>query len=185
MEGVITISNGIGPVIGGVLSEKASWRVCFWLNLPLGKFIHSLTPIPLSDLCLCTSILNYRLIFFRSFTGALTLVVVIFFLPLKAIKGDYRKKLSQIDYGGSILTILATTLLLLPLNWAGTTYAWNSPNVLGCLLGSLGLFILLGLWEWKVAVIPVINPAVFSSSTVNAVFGVTFIAGMVILTQLF
>lgn len=27
MEGTIAISNGVGPLLGGVLSEKASWRV--------------------------------------------------------------------------------------------------------------------------------------------------------------
>lgn len=35
LEVVIAISNGIGPVLGGVISEKASWRYIFWLNLPL------------------------------------------------------------------------------------------------------------------------------------------------------
>lgn len=35
LEVVIAISNGIGPVLGGVISEKASWRYIFYLNLPL------------------------------------------------------------------------------------------------------------------------------------------------------
>lgn len=33
MFGIASIS---GPLIGGALSDKLSWRVCFWLNLPLG-----------------------------------------------------------------------------------------------------------------------------------------------------
>lgn len=124
IEGNITISNAIGPLIGGVLSEKASWRYLFWLNLPL---------------------------------SAITILVIAFCLPLKRVKGNIKKKLGQIDYGGSVLTVLATTLLLLPLNWGGTTYAWNSAPVLGCLISSFVVFVLLFLWEWKVAEIPIIN----------------------------
>ncbi|EGV61709.1 hypothetical protein CANTEDRAFT_109342 [Yamadazyma tenuis ATCC 10573] len=30
-----TLGNGIGPLIGGVLSEKASWRWTFWISCPI------------------------------------------------------------------------------------------------------------------------------------------------------
>ncbi|KAJ3853512.1 major facilitator superfamily domain-containing protein [Lentinula lateritia] len=33
--GVIALGYAFGPVIGGVLAEKASWRWCFWVTLPL------------------------------------------------------------------------------------------------------------------------------------------------------
>lgn len=32
---MIAVSNGVGPVFGGAISEKASWRYIFWINLPL------------------------------------------------------------------------------------------------------------------------------------------------------
>ncbi|KDQ59098.1 hypothetical protein JAAARDRAFT_652302 [Jaapia argillacea MUCL 33604] len=34
-EGIAAISNGIGPVLGGVFSQYTTWRWAFWLNLPL------------------------------------------------------------------------------------------------------------------------------------------------------
>src|SRR5664279_6079008 len=34
--GVIGISIGLGPVVGGVLIESVGWRGIFWINIPIG-----------------------------------------------------------------------------------------------------------------------------------------------------
>ncbi|KAI0688463.1 major facilitator superfamily domain-containing protein [Cytidiella melzeri] len=33
--GIISIGYALGPLIGGILAEKVSWRWCFWVTLPL------------------------------------------------------------------------------------------------------------------------------------------------------
>jgi hypothetical protein len=48
---------------------------------------------------------------------AIGMVVCVFALPLKAVKGDIKSKLKKIDYGGSALTLAWAVLILLPLSW--------------------------------------------------------------------
>lgn len=65
---------------------------------------------------------------------ALSMLVVIFFLPLKHVKGNIRDKLRKVDYYGSGLTLAWAILILLAISWGGTQYSWSSAAVLAPLL---------------------------------------------------
>jgi EmrB/QacA subfamily drug resistance transporter len=41
--GVVGISLGLGPVVGGVLVETVGWRSIFWINIPIGLAAIALT----------------------------------------------------------------------------------------------------------------------------------------------
>lgn len=41
--GVVGVSLGLGPIVGGVLTETVGWRSIFWINIPIGLAAIGLT----------------------------------------------------------------------------------------------------------------------------------------------
>ncbi|KAI9051065.1 hypothetical protein LZ554_005173 [Drepanopeziza brunnea f. sp. 'monogermtubi'] len=105
LSSMFGISSVVGPLLGGVLTDKVSWRWCFWINLPFGA----------------VSIVAVWFFFKppqRKDSG----------LTLK-------QKILEIDLLGALFLICAIVCLLLALQWGGTEYAWKNSKVWGCLLG--------------------------------------------------
>ncbi|KIJ64377.1 hypothetical protein HYDPIDRAFT_175698 [Hydnomerulius pinastri MD-312] len=152
IAGVTALGYAIGPPVGGAISQRVSWRWCFWVNLPV------------SLLAIC---------------------VVILVLPLKSVEGDFKRKLLAVDYLGAGLTLIGSTLLLLPLIWGGVTFPWNSPIVLVPLcLGVLVVF-LFCIWEWKGARLPIVPMHIFKHVTVTGVYITMFANGFIFFSSLY
>ena len=105
LSSMFGISSVVGPILGGVLTDRASWRWCFWINLPFGG------------------------------VALLTVFFFFQNPERKHNDMSFREKLKQIDLLGALFLICGIVCLLLALQWGGSTYPWHDSKVWGCLLG--------------------------------------------------
>ncbi|EFY84810.1 putative aflatoxin efflux pump AFLT [Metarhizium acridum CQMa 102] len=97
---VFGISSVVGPLIGGAFTERATWRWCFYLNLPVGAvafamlflFMHPADP--------------------------------------KHEPATVKQQLVRLDPLGTFFFVPSVVCLLLALQWGGSTYAWNSWRII-------------------------------------------------------
>ncbi|VUC23481.1 unnamed protein product [Clonostachys rosea] len=103
------ISQMIAPTLGGVFTDRLTWRWCFWINLPLGAAtaltIFFFLKLPNNEK-------NDR-------TGNSV--------------ANIKEFLNKLDLLGSLCLMPFLVCLLLALQWGGTTYAWSNWRVILCL----------------------------------------------------
>ncbi|EAT81737.1 hypothetical protein SNOG_11238 [Parastagonospora nodorum SN15] len=100
---------------------------------------------------------SWRWIFrLNLFMSVLTTSCVVFFMPLRKVTGDWKKKVAAIDFFGAFLALAGSALLVLALTWAGGEHAWYSRHVIATL--TIGIFVSLCfvLWQWKGTRVPLV-----------------------------
>ncbi len=84
-----------------------------------------------------------------------------------------------IDYLGAGLLVAAAVPMLLGFSWAGTTYPWSSPEIVGLFVFAAAMWVAF-VWREMRAAEPVVNPRLFQNSvfTVSATATALQSAGM-------
>ncbi len=110
---------------------------------------------------------SWRWVFYVNLpVGIAALAVAIVALP-----GHVTVHKHRIDYSGAAILVAAAVPLLLGFSWAGSEYAWGSPQVIGLFAFSAVMIVAFYLREMRAAE-PVINPRLFQ----NRVFSVSALA---------
>ena len=98
----------MGPVLGGVFTDKVTWRWCFYINLPFGTITVAAIIFLLQN--------PHR----------------------KEINKTIKQRLNELDFLGPIFFIPAIICILLALQWGGSLYPWKSPIIIGLCGGFAG-----------------------------------------------
>ncbi|KAH6715640.1 major facilitator superfamily domain-containing protein [Leptodontidium sp. MPI-SDFR-AT-0119] len=136
-----------GPLIGGLLTEFASWRWCFYINIPSGgiaAFLLAIIPFPGEKNTTTT-------------------------------KQPLLQRLLKLDLVGFFFFAPAAMMLIFAIEWGGTMYLWNSPTIIGLFVGCGATFLVFVAWEHHVgagAMIPlsIIRRRVIWSSCLYMLF---------------
>ncbi|KAM7223076.1 Major facilitator superfamily domain containing protein [Rhypophila decipiens] len=123
----------VAPLLGGALAASdATWRWCFYLNLPLG------------------GLAVFILLIFCHLPEKIT--------TLASQTSSWKDKMNEMDIPGTGILIPSVVSLLLALQWGGASqYAWNSPVIIALLVLSglgLGVFVVLQIYKGDRATIP-------------------------------
>ncbi|KAJ5213313.1 hypothetical protein N7449_000482 [Penicillium cf. viridicatum] len=136
LQSTFGIATIIGPVLGGAFTEHATWRWCFWINLPIGA----------------VTILSL-LFFFKPPTR-------------DSIKGSsVLRRLQNLDLLGAVLFAPAIIMIFLALQWGGSEYAWKSATIIGLFIGGAGLGLVFALWQIRKGDDAMIPPRLISERT--------------------
>ncbi|KAF2425518.1 efflux pump [Tothia fuscella] len=109
------------PLLGGALTQYASWRWCFYINLPIGGVI-----------------------------SAFLLMIRIPDRVEHSSKSSSTALMKKLDLAGFLIFAPSSVMFLMALQWGGTQYPWNSATIIGLFSGSGVSFIVFVLWEYRV-----------------------------------
>lgn len=112
MGATYALAAFLGPLLGGIFTERLSWRWCFYINLPIGG-------------------VSAVIIFLTFKTPA----------AARPVPATWKEILLQMDLIGTSLIMASTICYLLALQWGGASKPWSDSTVIGTLVGFILLVI--------------------------------------------
>jgi len=157
---VLALALIVGPAIGGAITDHASWRWVFYVNIPVGALALLVLTLWLP------SAISVRSMAYRGWAAV-----------------------RRIDVTGALTAAAATVCLLLGLTWGGATYPWESPQVVGVLSAAGVLYLAFFIAEQfvKEPLLPLdlFRNQVFAASGLLALAGGMIVYAMIFYLPLF
>jgi EmrB/QacA subfamily drug resistance transporter len=135
---VFGVTTVIGPLVGGLFTDYATWRWCFYINVPIAA-----------------------------------IMIVMAARTIPTIRAAARP---VIDYAGIGLVAVASSSIILALEWGGTEYDWTSPLIIGLFVASAVLYAAFVLVELR-AQEPMLPMGLFRNSVFTVCSILSFAVG--------
>ena len=146
LSSLFGISTIAGPLIGGAFTQHVTWRWIYYINLPVGGF-------------------------------TIVALAFIFNPPARDVeKRPVLDKIKRLDLIGATLFIPAIIMILMALQWGGSTHPWSSAEIIGLLAGGGVVLIIFAIWQWRAGDSGMLPPSILFQQTVlwsciTAMFG--------------
>ncbi|KAI0019540.1 major facilitator superfamily domain-containing protein [Xylariomycetidae sp. FL0641] len=111
---VFGLASVLGPLVGGAFTDGATWRWCFYVNLPIGA------------------------------VAAVCLIFMLHPPKRPTVKATIWEQVVRLDPLGTLCFVPSVVSLLIALQWGGSTYSWGSWRIILLLTVFAVLFVAFG-----------------------------------------